>query len=56
MGSGDLECLVVGLDAATPPVLERLFDEDATPTLESIFDRGIGDTLRSQIPPWTPSA
>jgi len=47
--------VVFGLDAACHSVLDRL-PEDAVPTLRSIFEAGVDAPLRSQVPPWTPSA
>lgn len=51
-----VDVLVVGLDAACEAVLEPLFREGAIPTIQEVFDRGASGPLRSQIPPWTPSA
>ncbi|WP_168216060.1 alkaline phosphatase family protein [Halorussus marinus] len=52
----NLETLLVGVDAGCRRVLDPLFETDAVPRLESIFDEGTAGGLRSQIPPWTPSA
>jgi len=52
----NLETLLIGVDAGCRPVLDDLFEADAVPRLESIFDEGAAGALRSQIPPWTPSA
>jgi predicted AlkP superfamily phosphohydrolase/phosphomutase len=56
MGSEGLRTLLVGLDAACGPVLERLSDDDAVPTLDGLLAAGERGPLESQIPPWTPSA
>ena len=57
-GSGPgLSTLLVGLDAACEPVLDRLArDGAALPHLRSILDAGASGPLESQIPPWTASA
>ncbi|WP_410767595.1 alkaline phosphatase family protein [Haloferax sp. DFSO60] len=54
--SGEMNTLLVGLDAACLPVLEPLFEEGAVPTLESLFTQGSYGPLESQMPPWTASA
>lgn len=51
----DVTTLVVGLDGACHPVLDRL-DDDTIPTLRSLLSTGVSGSLLSQIPPWTPSA
>ncbi|WP_458207781.1 alkaline phosphatase family protein [Haladaptatus sp. NG-SE-30] len=51
-----LRTLVIGLDGACLPVLERFFDTGVLPNLERLFDSGVSGPLESQIPPWTPSA
>jgi predicted AlkP superfamily phosphohydrolase/phosphomutase len=53
---GGLDTLLIGVDAACEPVLERLNGTDSVPNLESLIDRGASAPLESQIPPWTPSA
>ncbi|RLM54040.1 phosphodiesterase [Halobellus sp. Atlit-31R] len=50
-----LETLVVGIDALSRDVLSRLSSGTA-PTIESILATGADGPLRSQLPPWTPSA
>jgi len=52
----NLETLLIGVDAGCRRVLDPLFEADAVPRLESIFDEGTAGRLRSQLPPWTPSA
>jgi hypothetical protein len=47
--------MLIGLDAGCQSVLDRL-DNGTVPTLRSLLDTGVSGTLRSQIPPWTPSA
>ncbi len=54
--AGEMNTLLVGLDAACLPVLEPLFDEGVVPTLQEIFSSGTSGQLESQIPPWTASA
>ncbi|HKJ59078.1 MAG TPA: alkaline phosphatase family protein, partial [Halobacteriales archaeon] len=54
--SGGLRSLLVGVDAACFPVLDPLLDAGELPNLERLVDRGVAGPLRSQIPPWTPSA
>jgi len=51
-----MNTLLVGLDAASPEILDRLRAENAIPTLESVWEAGASGTLESQIPPWTASA
>ena len=48
--------LMVGLDGACLPVLERLFEFDAIPTIERLVGAGPAGSLQSQLPPWTASA
>ncbi|WIV67435.1 alkaline phosphatase family protein [Natrialbaceae archaeon AArc-T1-2] len=55
-GDSNLETLLVGIDAASPTVFERLFDTDRLPTIERLCSAGVTAPLESQIPPWTPSA
>lgn len=54
--TGNVEVLLIGIDAGCLPVFRRLFDEGHIPTIESICSEGICAPLESQIPPWTPSA
>jgi predicted AlkP superfamily phosphohydrolase/phosphomutase len=52
-----MNTLLVGLDAACEPVLDRLAARGAElPTLDSILDGGVNGPLESQVPPWTASA
>ena len=52
-----METLLVGIDAACPPVFEALARADASiPTLRTLFEEGASGPLESQIPPWTASA
>lgn len=55
-GSGDLDTLLIGIDAACEPVFDRLYETDSIPNLEALIERGTSAPLTSQIPPWTPSA
>ncbi|WP_416841648.1 alkaline phosphatase family protein [Haloferax sp. DFSO52] len=54
--TGEMNTLLVGLDAACLPILQPLFDDGALPTLHRIFSSGVSASLESQIPPWTASA
>jgi len=56
MSRQHLDVLLVGLDAAAPATMESLFESGAAPTLQELFTSGTHGTLRSQIPPWAPSA
>ena len=51
-----VETLVVGLDAATPAIINRLRSEDRLPALSSLANEGISGTLSSTLPPMTPQA
>lgn len=51
-----LQTLLLGLDGACTPVLDPLFAEGRLPALRSVFERAAVGPLRSQVPPWTPSA
>jgi len=51
-----MRTLLIGLDAACRPVLDRVFAADAAPTLAELFDESANGDLTSQVPPWTPSA
>jgi len=53
---GGLRSLLVGIDAACFPVVDPMLSAGELPNLERILARGVGGPLRSQIPPWTPSA
>ncbi|USZ68088.1 alkaline phosphatase family protein [Halorussus salilacus] len=52
----DVDTLLLGLDAGCRSVLDPLFEDGAVPNLRSLFENGADGPLRSQIPPWTPSA
>jgi predicted AlkP superfamily phosphohydrolase/phosphomutase len=54
--AGDVDVLLIGIDACCLPILEPLFEEDRVPTLESIWEGNPSDELESQVPPWTASA
>ncbi|MFB6185224.1 MAG: alkaline phosphatase family protein [Haloarculaceae archaeon] len=56
MTGTDLDTLLIGIDAGCLPVFERLFDDGRLPTLRSLCEDGFCAPLKSQIPPWTPSA
>ena len=56
MSDGDLDTLLIGIDAACEPVFDRLSETDSIPHLEALIERGTSGPLESQIPPWTPSA
>lgn len=51
-----MQTLLVGLDAASPWILDRLADSGSIPTIASLVAEGASGTLTSQIPPWTASA
>jgi predicted AlkP superfamily phosphohydrolase/phosphomutase len=55
-GDGDLDVLLIGIDAGCRSVFDRLNDEGRIPNLASIYEDGVAGALESQIPPWTPSA
>ena len=50
-----METLLLGVDAACRPVLDRLPD-GTTPNIDRLLNRGATAPLESGIPPWTPSA
>ena len=52
----DMDALLIGIDAGCLPVFERLAEEGRIPTIERLCSDGVTTKLRSQIPPWTPSA
>ncbi|MFC6904030.1 alkaline phosphatase family protein [Halalkalicoccus tibetensis] len=54
--SGDVEVLLIGIDACSRGILETLFEEDRVPTLQSIWEADPSGDLESQVPPWTASA
>ncbi|MEM4780736.1 MAG: alkaline phosphatase family protein, partial [Halalkalicoccus sp.] len=51
-----MDTLLIGIDAACQPVLDRLAETESVPNIESIVEDGASAPLESQIPPWTPSA
>jgi predicted AlkP superfamily phosphohydrolase/phosphomutase len=54
--SSGLQTLLVGLDGACLPILDRLADAGVVPTVQRLITDGYVDDLASQLPPWTPSA
>ena len=56
MPDDSLDALLIGIDAGAPDIFDRLFEEGRTPALEEICRTGAYAPLRSQVPPWTPSA
>ena len=54
--STGMQCLLVGVDAGCSRVLDPLLDAGELPNIAALLDDGVGGPLRSQIPPWTPSA
>lgn len=50
-----LTTLLFGIDAGSIAVLSSLATDDA-PNLQSVVDDGVSGQLKSQVPPWTPSA
>ena len=52
----DAKVLVLGLDGATPELLERWVEEDKLPYLKQIMQKGIYGKLRSVYPPISPAA
>ncbi len=55
-GSAGLRTLLVGIDAATPAILDRLGGSGSIPTIQRVIDQGVAGPLQSQLPPWTASA
>jgi len=51
-----MRTLLIGLDAATESILERVATEGTIETLRGLVDSGVSGPLESQIPPWTASA
>jgi predicted AlkP superfamily phosphohydrolase/phosphomutase len=51
-----MNTLLVGLDAACRPVLDRLSGTAELPAIDRLLTEGATGRLRSQIPPWTASA
>ncbi|QLG29388.1 alkaline phosphatase family protein [Halorarum halophilum] len=48
--------LLIGIDAGCLSVFDRLAEEGVVPNLSALVDASVAAPLRSQIPPWTPSA
>ena len=48
--------LLIGLDAACERVLNPLIEANLIPNLAAVMENGVSSPLKSQIPPWTPSA
>ncbi|MFL5662450.1 MAG: alkaline phosphatase family protein [Ktedonobacteraceae bacterium] len=48
--------LVIGLDGATPELVERWIEEDKLPHLKQIMQNGVYGKLRSVYPPISPAA
>jgi len=48
--------LVIGLDGATPELVERWTEEDRLPNLKRIMQKGVYGKLRSVYPPISPAA
>jgi predicted AlkP superfamily phosphohydrolase/phosphomutase len=51
-----METLLVGIDGACLPVLDRLTERGVCPSIEALREEGVSGPLESGIPPWTPSA
>lgn len=56
MSDGDVDVLLIGIDACCLARLESLFEENRVLTIRSIWEAGPSDELESQTPPWTASA
>ncbi|WP_458186932.1 alkaline phosphatase family protein [Haladaptatus sp. NG-WS-4] len=54
--TGNVDVLLIGIDAGCLPVFERLYEDDVAPNIRSICEGGVAAPLESQMPPWTPSA
>ena len=48
--------LIIGLDGATPDLVERWVAEDALPNLKQMMQNGVYGTLKSTYPPISPAA
>jgi predicted AlkP superfamily phosphohydrolase/phosphomutase len=48
--------LIIGLDGATPELLDRWVEEDKLPFLKQIMQKGVYGKLRSVYPPISPAA
>ncbi|MFB6138948.1 MAG: alkaline phosphatase family protein [Halosimplex sp.] len=51
-----MNTLLIGVDAACRPVLDRLPERSAVSTLDELAERGVAAPLESAVPPWTASA
>lgn len=51
-----MRTLVIGLDGVCLPVLDPLIKEGEVPNIETLSGRSAVAPLKSQLPPWTPSA
>ncbi|WP_255196507.1 alkaline phosphatase family protein [Halorarius litoreus] len=51
-----MKTLVIGLDAATWSVIDRLLEDDKLPNLSGLIESGSSGVLRSSNPPMTPLA
>ncbi len=54
--SSSVQTVLLGLDAACLPVLNRLSNAGVIPTIDRLMSDGYAGELESQLPPWTPSA
>ncbi|MFC5973560.1 alkaline phosphatase family protein [Halomarina salina] len=53
---GDGETLLIGIDAGSFAIFDRLIEEGHAPNMEALCTGGVAGSLESQVPPWTPSA
>jgi predicted AlkP superfamily phosphohydrolase/phosphomutase len=51
-----MKTLLIGLDAASPDIIDGLFESGTIPNIQSVYEDGVDGPLRSQVPPWTASA
>lgn len=51
-----MDVLLIGIDAGCLSVFDRLSEDNIIPNLSDLIDLGSAVPLKSQIPPWTPSA
>ena len=51
-----MRTLVIGLDGACLPVLKPMIEDGVVPNIATLHDRSAVGPLKSQLPPWTPSA
>src|SRR6056297_2014786 len=54
--SSSVQTVLLGLDAACLPVLDRLSNAGVIPTIDRLMSDGYVEELESHLPPWTPSA